>query len=81
MHQPSLPPARSPRQPCPSHPGLDRQEHLFFYDAIAPVVEAESINMEIAFRASRYGKGEQEEGDYINCPFNQEEYEPLSTPY
>ncbi|MCX7609897.1 MAG: methylenetetrahydrofolate--tRNA-(uracil(54)-C(5))-methyltransferase (FADH(2)-oxidizing) TrmFO, partial [Anaerolineales bacterium] len=51
------------------------ERHLYFYDAIAPIVTLESINMNIAFRASRYGIGEQEEGDYINCPLNREEYE------
>ena len=54
---------------------LTGQDHLYFYDAIAPVVTLESINLEIAFRASRYGRGEQEEGDYINCPMTQEEYD------
>ena len=49
-------------------------EHLFFFDAIAPIVHIESINMEVAFRASRYGKGDQAEGDYINCPFTKDEY-------
>lgn len=53
---------------------LSGDEHLFFFDAISPIVRAESINMEIAFRASRYDKSEQEEGDYINCPFTKEEY-------
>ncbi len=53
---------------------LSGEEHLFFFDAIAPIVHAESINMNIAFRASRYGKGEQDEGDYINCPFTKDEY-------
>ena len=53
---------------------LSGEEHLFFFDAIAPIVHAESINMNIAFRASRYGKGDQDEGDYINCPFTKEEY-------
>jgi len=53
---------------------LSGEEHLFFFDAIAPIVHAESINMQIAFRASRYGKGDQEEGDYINCPFTRDEY-------
>jgi methylenetetrahydrofolate--tRNA-(uracil-5-)-methyltransferase len=53
---------------------LSGEEHLFFFDAIAPVIHAETINMEIAFRASRYDKGEQEEGDYINCPFTKDEY-------
>ena len=53
---------------------LSGEEHLFFFDAIAPIVHAESINMEIAFRASRYGKGDSEEGDYINCPLTKDEY-------
>jgi methylenetetrahydrofolate--tRNA-(uracil-5-)-methyltransferase len=54
------------------------QQYLYFYDAMAPIVEAESIDMGIAFRASRYDKSSplgQEEGDYINCPLNKEEYE------
>ena len=50
------------------------ESHLYFFDAIAPIVTAESINMEIAFRASRFDAGEQEEGDYINCPLTEEEY-------
>jgi methylenetetrahydrofolate--tRNA-(uracil-5-)-methyltransferase len=54
---------------------LTGEQHLHFYDAIAPIVSVDSINMEIAFRASRYGKGEQDVGDYINCPFTKEEYE------
>jgi methylenetetrahydrofolate--tRNA-(uracil-5-)-methyltransferase len=54
---------------------LTGERHLFFFDAIAPVVAAESLDMAIAFRASRYNKGEQDEGDYINCPFSREEYE------
>lgn len=54
---------------------LTGEEHLYFFDAIAPIVHAESINMEIAFRASRYNRGDEDEGDYINCPFTKEEYE------
>lgn len=50
-------------------------EYLYFYDAIAPTVYAETINMDIAFRASRYGRGEEEQGDYINCPLTRDEYE------
>ena len=50
-------------------------EHLFFFDAIAPIVASESVNMDIAYRASRYGLGDQEEGDYINCPLDQEQYQ------
>ncbi len=48
-------------------------EYLYFYDAIAPIVEADSIDSSIAFRASRYDRGE-EEGDYWNCPLSREEY-------
>ncbi len=50
------------------------EEQLFFYDAIAPIVEYDSINMDIAYRANRYDKGETQDGDYINCPFNEQEY-------
>ena len=46
------------------------KEHLHFYDAIAPIVCADTINMNITFLASRYDKGK----DYINCPLNKEEY-------
>lgn len=50
------------------------QDQLYFFDAIAPIVEFDSINMDKAFRANRYGRGTLDEGDYINCPFNQSEY-------
>lgn len=54
-------------------------ESLAFYDAIAPVVSLESINQDVAFRASRWGKetmdGAGEEGAYLNCPFTKDEYE------
>lgn len=51
------------------------QEHLFFYDAIAPVLHAESIDLTVAFRGSRYQRGAQTEGDYLNCPLSREQYE------
>ena len=51
------------------------EENLYFYDAIAPVVLAETIDFSIAFHGSRYGRGELEKGDYVNCPFTREEYE------
>jgi len=54
---------------------LTSEENMFFYDAIAPIVYRETINMEIAFLASRYGRGGELGGDYINCPFNREEYD------
>lgn len=49
-----------------------QSEHLHFFDAIAPIVEKDSINFDKAFWASRYDKGE---AAYINCPMNKEEYE------
>lgn len=49
-----------------------KEENLSFYDAAAPIVTRESIDMSVAFPAARYGKGGD---DYINCPFNKEEYE------
>ena len=56
--------------------GLDS---LAFYDAIAPIVAGESVNEEIVFRASRYGKetmaDADAEGAYLNCPFSREEYD------
>jgi len=54
---------------------VTRADRLFFYDAISPIVEADSIDMSIAFRASRYGKSLDQTDDYINCPFNRDEYE------
>lgn len=49
-----------------------KSEYLHFFDAIAPIVEIDSINFDIAFWASRYDKGE---ASYINCPMNKEQYE------
>jgi methylenetetrahydrofolate--tRNA-(uracil-5-)-methyltransferase len=60
---------------CRAISQLTGEENLYFYDAIAPIIIADSIDMEIAFRGSRYGLGDQNEGDYINCPFNKIEYE------
>ena len=49
-------------------------ERLYFYDSISPIVDADSINFDIAFRASRYGKSIDGTDDYVNCPMNKEEY-------
>jgi methylenetetrahydrofolate--tRNA-(uracil-5-)-methyltransferase len=56
---------------------LTGREYLYFYDAIAPIVSADSIDMSIAFRASRYGRNSEESlaGDYINGPMTRDEYE------
>lgn len=51
---------------------LTSSEHLYFYDAIAPILEADSIDTAIAWRASRYGRGGD---DYINCPMSKEDYD------
>ena len=51
---------------------LTGQSQLFFYDAVAPTIDASTINREIAFKASRYDKGE---AAYLNCPFTRDEYE------
>ena len=51
--------------------GSDR---LYFYDSISPIVAADSIDMSVAFRASRYGKSLDGSDDYINCPFTKEQY-------
>jgi methylenetetrahydrofolate--tRNA-(uracil-5-)-methyltransferase len=53
---------------------LTGAEHLYFYDALAPIVAADSIDMRIAFRGSRWGRGETEAGDYINCPMDEAEF-------
>jgi methylenetetrahydrofolate--tRNA-(uracil-5-)-methyltransferase len=47
------------------------RSHLYFYDAVSPVVEADSIAFERTFRASRYGRGGD---DYVNCPLTEDEY-------
>jgi len=55
---------------------LTGEQHLSFFDAIAPVVDAETINMDIAFWKNRYDKNvtEGEAGDYLNCPMNEAQY-------
>src|ERR1044071_3872914 len=51
---------------------LSGSDHLYFYDSISPIVEADSIDMSKVYMAARYGKGT---ADYINCPFTKEEYD------
>ena len=50
---------------------LTGSDQMYFYDAIAPIVAADSIDTTIAFRAARYDKGGD---DYLNCPFDEEQY-------
>ncbi|MDF1578281.1 MAG: methylenetetrahydrofolate--tRNA-(uracil(54)-C(5))-methyltransferase (FADH(2)-oxidizing) TrmFO [Desulfobulbales bacterium] len=55
---------------------LTGREHLAFYDAIAPIVAADSLDMNIIYRASRYDEGP---GDYLNCPMDREQYRAFIT--
>lgn len=50
-------------------------EHLHFFDALCPIVSAESVDGTIAFRQSRYDRGRTEAGDYLNCPLDRDEFE------
>ena len=50
-------------------------EHLYFYDAVSPIVLAETLDMTKVFRASRWERGDTDEGDYLNCPMTKEEYD------
>lgn len=52
--------------------GLTGSEHLYFYDAMAPIIDGDSIDRDTAFFASRYGKGGD---DYLNCPFTKAEFQ------
>jgi methylenetetrahydrofolate--tRNA-(uracil-5-)-methyltransferase len=54
---------------------LTGSERLFFYDSISPIVDAESVDTNIAFWASRYGKSTDGTDDYLNCPFDREQYD------
>jgi len=56
---------------------LSESDHLYFYDSISPIVDGESIDYSIVYRASRYENGDQEEGDYLNCPLNRDQYYDL----
>jgi methylenetetrahydrofolate--tRNA-(uracil-5-)-methyltransferase len=50
------------------------EDHLYFYDAIAPIIRLDSLDMDLVYRANRYGHGVTDEGDYLNCPFTQDQY-------
>jgi methylenetetrahydrofolate--tRNA-(uracil-5-)-methyltransferase len=54
---------------------LTGSERLFFYDSISPIVDAETVDTGVAFWASRYGKSAGGTDDYLNCPFDREQYE------
>ena len=54
---------------------LTGSDRLFFFDSISPIVEADTVDTGIAFWASRYGKSTDGTDDYLNCPFDREQYE------
>ncbi len=54
---------------------LTGSNRLYFYDSISPIVDADTVDLSIAFRASRYGKSIDSTDDYLNCPFTREQYE------
>ena len=54
---------------------LTGSDRLYFYDSISPIVDADSVNADIAFWASRYGKSTDGTADYLNCPLDREQYE------
>src|ERR1700716_3516052 len=62
---------RLQHEPAP-HDAARHSPHLYFYDSISPIVEAESIDMARVYMAARYDKGS---ADYINCPMTRDEYE------
>jgi len=64
--KPERPSCPLPHDPCAHNP------HLYFYDSISPIVEADSIDMSRVYLAARYDKGS---ADYINCPMTREEYD------
>jgi methylenetetrahydrofolate--tRNA-(uracil-5-)-methyltransferase len=65
-----LPQGSASHEPASSEPGADHP-HLYFYDSISPIVEADSIDMSRVYMAARYDKGS---ADYINCPMTPEDY-------
>jgi methylenetetrahydrofolate--tRNA-(uracil-5-)-methyltransferase len=59
--------------------GFTGKDNIYFFDAIAPIISFESVDLNIAYRGSRYGRGIQELGDYINCPMNEDQYNEFVT--
>ena len=53
---------------------LTGYDQIYFYDALAPIVMKDSVDMNIVYQASRYGKSQSADGDYLNCPMDEDEY-------
>ncbi len=62
---------------CAEVSSLTESEYLYFYDAISPIIDAETIDRSKIFRGSRYDRGDSEEGDYLNCPLSKNHYYEL----
>ena len=62
---------------CAEISSLTESEYLYFYDAISPIIDADTIDRSKTFRGSRYGREDSGEGDYLNCPLSQEQYYEL----
>ena len=62
---------------CAEISSLTESEYLYFYDAISPIIDADTIDRSKIFRGSRYERGDSEEGDYLNCPLSEEQYYEL----
>lgn len=62
---------------CAEISSLTESEYLYFYDAISPIIDADTIDRSKIFRGSRYGHGDSDEGDYLNCPLSEDQYYEL----
>lgn len=62
---------------CAEISSLTESEYLYFYDAISPIIDADTIDRSKIFRGSRYDRGDSEEGDYLNCPLSGDQYYEL----
>ena len=62
---------------CAEISSLTESEYLYFYDAISPIIDADTIDRSKTFRGSRYGREDSGKGDYLNCPLSQDQYYEL----
>ena len=62
---------------CAEISSLTESEYLYFYDAISPIIDADTIDHSKIFRGSRYDRGDSGEGDYLNCPLSENQYYEL----
>ena len=62
---------------CAEISSLTESEYLYFYDAISPIIDADTIDRSKTFRGSRYDREDSGEGDYLNCPLSEDQYYEL----